>query len=92
MSRSDYIFFNTLGQRYKEQAQQLEHAKSFACAATNYAVAGECFAKADEIARDDQMTDYGATRLKKEYCEKKAKRMQNKSREKDGSASKHGNK
>lgn len=92
MSRSDFIFFNTLGQRYKEKAEEFEQSKNFACASTNYVVAGECYAKAESIAGDDMMTDHGVTRLKKEYCERKAKETHEKSREQQSSAFRHSNK
>ena len=92
MSRSDFIFFDALGHRYKDKAEEFEQAKNFVCAATNYTVAGECFGKADEIARSDMMIDHGETRAKKEYCERKTKEMQEKSREQQSSVARHSSK
>ena len=81
MSRSDFIFFGTLGQRYRDKAEEFERAKDFASASSNYVVAGECYAKAEEIATSDMMIDHGVTKAKKEHCQRKAKETQEKSRE-----------
>ncbi len=81
MSRSDFIFFGTLGQRYRDKAEEFECAKDFASASSNYIVAGECYAKAEEIANADMMIDHGVTRAKKEHCQRKAQETQEKSRE-----------
>jgi len=81
MSRSDYIFFNTLGQRYKETAEEFEGQKHFDSAQQNYVVAGECFGRAEEIAKQDMMTEHGVSGQKKAICQEKAKLMQEKSRE-----------
>ena len=70
-----------LGQRYREKGEEFERVKDFASASTNYVVAGECFAKAEEIATSDMMVDHGVTRAKKGYCQRKAKETQEKSRE-----------
>lgn len=81
MSRSDYIFFNCLGQRYMEKGEEFERAKNFVCAEQNFAVAGECYGKAEEIAREDMMIEHGVTRMKKEQCLSKATVMKEKSEE-----------
>ena len=47
MSRSDYIFFGCLGQKYREKAEEFERKRLFECSAENYKVAGECFEKAE---------------------------------------------
>ncbi len=92
MSRKDYLFFNCLGQRYKEKGEEFELSRNFECACQNFSVAGECYGKAEEIAREDMMIEHGVTRMKKEYCLSKASIMSEKSRQLLSSASRHSNK
>lgn len=92
MSRSDYIFFGCLGQRYMEKAEEFERKRLYECSAKNFEVAGECFGKAEEIAKSDMMQEHGASALKKTYCQNKAKQMKEESREQLSSVSRHSNK
>ena len=87
MSRSDYIFLGCLGQKYREKAEEFERKRLFECSAENYKVAGECFEKAEEIAKSDLMQEHGASALKKSYCQRKSKEMKVKSIEQESSAS-----
>ncbi len=84
MSRKDFVFLNTLGQRYKEKGEELESFKAYYCALQNYQAASECFGKAEQIALDDGIEDNGVSKEKKEYCQKKATEMKSKDAENSG--------
>lgn len=64
-----------------EKGKEFEHSKNFVCAEQNFTVAGECYAKAEEIAREDMMIEHGVTKMKKEQCLSKATIMKEKSEE-----------